>query len=1590
MANGPRFPNPLALLLAIVLVALLGVAAIALEQPSGEASGRVLDHQTNQPLAGARVTFSGPVTRTQITGRDGRYRFLNLPVGDYYASVKARRFDPQWHDGDVNVHEGQSASGVNFALDYTQPSLAVSNVQRVFTPNEPVRIALRGTQVPSFDVTLYRLDLPAAIAGARDLDALTHPDPAKLAARGLLQPLKTWHQAVTRAQLGDDDWFYTPVQMPKLPPGAYLASFSGVAKPFFKQPGGVFKDAYWFDVTRLALVAKRDRTRLLVSAVDLLDHRPVPNVALRAYDADGHVQTGSTDRDGLAWLASRGEHMWVLGTADGSSALVRSYLSLSSDAYRIYAYTDRPVYRPGQTVYLKAVVRARAGRGYATAAGAPVRLVLRDAQGNTLSDRTLTADAASDVATQFTLPQNAALGDTTIECSIDAGSYQTITFKVSDYRKPEFKVDITPAKTRYTLGETADVNLLATYYFGAPVPGAKLIATVYSAPQYWDRDPALGFYSGYLGDDDSENFWGYGDVVDTVEGTTDAQGRFHFTVPLKAAADDDWIGDRRFTVLVEGMDATKRPVKATQDFRVTQGDFRLDANFDASVYAPGQPLTVSLQTQDYQDQPIATPVQLSLVRLKYVQKTDDQGNEYTDTQRVPVATVAASTDAHGRAFAHLPAQSAGDYELDASAKDARGHTIQAQTYSWVAGDGLAADSDRSGGLQIVFDRKLYHPGDTAKVLIVSPVPNLSLLVTVEGPSLSAARLVRLHGTSTYFTLPVTRDYQPNAYVDACAVDGKQFMSAERSLNVLPEDKFLQVAVQTDKPRYQPGDTATYTITTRDAAGRPVAADVSLGIVDEAIYAIAPDLTPDIRGFFHGPGDNLVSTSYSFPEEYSGGLDKFAADPRVRSNFQDTAAWFPELHTGADGRVQVRVKLPDNLTTWVATVRAATPGTRVGAATQDVVATKDLLVRLEVPRFLVAGDRVHLTAIVHNYTPQAQPVRVRLEASGLQLEDSRAQTVTIQPGDAQRVGWWATASQLGTAQVTAIAQGTTAADAMRLPVPVQPFGLERFVPLAGTASATSPYATTLTVPAGAIPSRTTLTLRLNQTPLPAILGAVDYLQQYPFWCVEQTMSRLVPAVAIAPRLERLGAPVGDRFADAQSQVSQGLARLVGLQHGDGGWGWWQFDDSNPEMTAYVLEGLAEARRAGDAVPQDAATRGVAYLKRTLPTIKHDLYTRHVARSGAGADARAFALLALADWNAAPASEIDRLYADRAGLSNYGLAQFTWLLERQGDARAASLMATLRAHADVSATQIDWTADAPAFSWQDDSVGATAYALEALLAERPSDPWIPAVVRWLTSKNAHGYWQSTKDSAIAAIALSDELLANPPADASGGATLSLGGAPVASATLNPGDAWQGVAPLTVGMGPLRAGDNALTLAASGAALPFSGGLSTFEQLDSIPAAPAPGLSVSRDYYRLPAALLAKAQGEGGFAQYYDDRVVSHLTPLGDQVASGERVLVRLTVTNDRPMRYLALSDPLPAGCEVLDDQPTNWGYWWDGQEFHDDRAVFFFGALAPGTHHCYYVMRPTTAGQYRVLPSRIWAMYRPEVSAHAADGRLTVTE
>ena len=325
-------------------------------------------------------------------------------------------------------------------------------------------------------------------------------------------------------------------------------------------------------------------------------------------------------------------------------------------------------------------------------------------------------------------------------------------------------------------------------------------------------------------------------------------------------------------------------------------------------------------------------------------------------------------------------------------------------------------------------------------------------------------LVKDAGRAVMIDVKIEERFVPNVYLSVAYVkDGEMFESG-KSINVPARSKFLNIEIIPDKKEYKPRDPASYTVFARNADGTPAAGvELSLGVVDEAIYSIRPDAAGDIRRAFCGTRYNRVethfSTAYNFTG-YSGSkrmelaankrsyqLADFKSEdqlvePKVRKDFKDTAFWKPDVVTGEDGKATVKFDLPENLTTWRATARAVTGDLRVGSIVSRVLSRKNLILRLETPRFMTEGDTVTVSGIVHNYLSSDKAAQIKLEVAGANLLDAAQQTITILEEGEQRIDWRITTSQLGEATLIATAKTNEESDGIELKLPVVPQGLKR--------------------------------------------------------------------------------------------------------------------------------------------------------------------------------------------------------------------------------------------------------------------------------------------------------------------------------------------------------------------------------------------------------------------------------------------------------------------------------------------------------------------------------------------------------------------
>jgi uncharacterized protein YfaS (alpha-2-macroglobulin family) len=357
-----------------------------------------------------------------------------------------------------------------------------------------------------------------------------------------------------------------------------------------------------------------------------------------------------------------------------------------------------------------------------------------------------------------------------------------------------------------------------------------------------------------------------------------------------------------------------------------------------------------------------------------------------------------------------------------------------------------------------------------------------------------------------------------------------------------------------------------------------------------------------------------------------------AQPAIRQNFADTALWVGSLETNADGLGEVELDMPENLTTWTINVWGMGRGTRVGEGSAEVVTRKNIIVRLQAPRFFVERDEVVLSANVHNYLKDAKQVRVKLELEGNALEapESTEKTVEILPDGETRVDWRVKAVREGEATVRMSALTDEESDAMQMSFPVLVHGMLKTESFSGVIRPEAENGKfTFAVPEERRPEQTRLEVRYSPTLAGSMVDALPYLADFPYGCTEQTLNRFLPAVLTQQTLQRLGVnlkdiekkranlnaqEIGDdrerakqwmRFdrnpvfdeAELNEMVKAGVNRLTEMQLSDGAWGWFSGWGEYPSahMTATVVRGLVVARQNDVAIVPGVIERGVQWLQ-----------------------------------------------------------------------------------------------------------------------------------------------------------------------------------------------------------------------------------------------------------------------------------------------------------------------------------------------------------------------------------------------------------
>jgi len=1349
-------------------------------------------------------------------------------------------------------------------------------------------------------------------------------------------------------------------------------------------------------VSDVGLVTKTAPGQLLVYAANRMSSDPLPGCRVQVVVDRTASASGVTGADGTyetAVAAAMPDDVVAVAQCGAQVAVTDpgayAFRSAARDLLG-YIYTDRPVYRPGHTVRYKGVLRWRERGAVMPFDRAAVEIAIVDERQKVLVRERKSPDEFGAVTGSFTVPATASLGDYTIR--VTRGE-QTASgaFEVQEYRKPEYDVAVR-LPVRYTLqGSSITATIAARYYFGQPVAGARVKYVLHRQPYFSPQryDEAEG------GPDDGPDAGGWYGGDQQLEGSArlNDQGTVDVSIPLGVQErGQDYLARIEARVI----DASSREVMGASSVVATYGRFMIVARSARFVYGAGETVAIEARALDYEGHPQAG------MHMRAALERVDYPNGYGTPVVTQVPQGEMDGDAEGRArWSFAAPATPGSYRVRVTAQS-DGREVTDQTHIWVPGriDGVQSEYQF---LEIVADRRSYQPGDTARLVIKGAEFDASVLVTKEHQRVAYHRVIRTRANES-FDLPIEEDDIGDVYVSVAFVKDDRVYRAERRLTVPAAKRQLTVSATADKAIVRPGEPGVFTLRVTDASGSPVRAQLSLGLVDEAVYGVRRDTTPDPLRFFHRREYTEVGTQFSRDYMFVGysgteqlllarrrrpmALADFKADrpdrPRVRKEFPDTASWAGDVTTDATGSAQVRVDYPDSLTTWRLTARAVTVATDVGVTTTTTTTTKDVILRVVPPRFLTEGDRVSIPAIVHNYLPDMKTVSLSLVADGLTSSGAPpATSFQIASNGQQRVDAGYVADRVRSVTITGTAKTDTASDALQISLPVLPAGLQRDAGLSGSIVDAGVRSVDLTIPESANASARSVRLSLAPSLAGTMLGALDYLTSYPWGCTEQTLSSFVPNLVVLRAMSQLKLAPTERLQALDRQVADGLKRTYDYQHDDGGWGWWKTDQNHPFMTAYALDGLLQARESGteiDALRVDRAGRALQALyakyPRAIPDLKaYELYVlvRAEPAADSGAETR---------FNAAAA--IDDLWPARDRMTASGRALLLMALDKRKDARGATLARELTSAAQSRADLAWWSvpSDPLLDDIGDTSVEATALALKALAARDARDPLIERAARWLVlNRSPGGYWFNTKQTALALQGLLAFMRARGEQPAPLSAEVFVNGALVSTTAF---DAKSIAAPDPVHIeAPAASGANTIRIVKRGAgALYYDAAVRYYDRPAASERTGSRTLALTRTY-----ALLSPVQQKG--------RIVYRENTFDGTAKPGDLILVRLTAAGSSDWRYLMVEDPIPAGTEPVEkDSPyqlerTRRWSWGAQRELRDDRVVFFLTDFTTGRYEFTYLLKVTTPGVFGVMPARIAPMYVFDASASSAALTLTVS-
>jgi uncharacterized protein YfaS (alpha-2-macroglobulin family) len=1257
---------------------------------------------------------------------------------------------------------------------------------------------------------------------------------------------------------------------------------------------------------------------------------------------------------------------------------------------RGFLFTDRPVYRPGELVHLKGIVRSYAPGESRQAAGLKATLKVKGPRGRVLLQQKVTLSETGAFDADIRLPKDTVGGFFALllfkENEDEDWSDISHGWTVQEYAPNAFEVKVTPPQTP-SLGAPIEMPIAAKYYMGTPLSKAQLAWSVRAMDERFSPTGFEDFvFTEALFDWRLQQKLG-GEPRFSVQGRADlgadGMAKVSFNVPQNSRLPQP----RRVRFMCEITDINQQTVAERADFLAHSSDFYLGILRMPDVMREGEALPLQLVAvrTDGTPAPDAVEATVKLTRIDWQTNRVEDADAAENFRSEPITQLIGQSDVRtakvvqrggkwllaepDKKDTSLKVDKPGLYIISAVARDAAGRDVITTTTVNVYGrEQLAWNYRNRFQIELATDKPEYRPGDQATILVKTPISGPAL-VTVEREKVRRHFFVKLEGNAPAIRVPIEEGDAPNVFVSVVVLRGaedspKKFKMPEyrigyTQVRIVRPDAKLYVNVKPERGQYQPGEEASVLCEVRDVDGKPVAnAEVTLWAADEGVLSLTGFDTPDPLDFFSKLLRLDVSTGLTIEKLLKEGPDAVAeglfenkgyliggfgkgGEAGVRRNSLGTAYWGAALRSDVEGKVRASFKVPDGLTRYRLMAVVQTKRDQFGNAAGAFEINKPVMLEPAAPRFANVGDQLVLRAVVHNTTEQAGEVKVRIQldatasateterTAGIPAKSSVAVDFPVEirePGEARWV-WSADFSSAG----AKFGDSVETKLKVTFPTPLLREVRQQRVDAAETNLLTG-------VDPALMQGRGIVRVSISNSRIFELRESVGELLHYPYGCVEQTTSSMLPWLglrdfrAMLPELNR----TDEEF---QAAIGKGVARIFSMQTSGGGLAYWPGGHA-PEFwaSAYGGLGLVMAQKAG--FPVDEAD-----LKRVLDYLSNALRGAADSNDKWELSPRALACYTLALAGRPEAAYHEALFKKRDALTQESRALLALaVLEGKGQSKMADTLLKMQ----DKAVEEDF--------WFGSVARAQGVRLLAWSKFAPKSSAADAIAAAVFDARTGGAWMTTQGNAWAMLGVAEYVRRTEADRKELKGALIAGDAPADFRLAAKGAFFEKEFPF----------DAAASLKLSN---PGKGRIFTNVKIEARPKTLVTerkdrGYSITRRYQRI--------NDDGSLSDLGEPRV-------------GDRVLVTLDFVAPGRSSYVAIDDPLPAVFEAVNPefktqamagQALSNAWASDFNELRDDRALFFANSMWPGKHQIRYLARVRASGSATAPPAKIEEMYHPE--------------